>query len=905
MILALAALVGAALTAAACYAAGAMLIDRLGLSGGQSGGWSRGSTLRRFERLPLAFLLGAACLHLAVFAILALHIAYWPVLTLLLLGVIASAVATGSWRLRGEPDAPLSLNLKRVCFPLFGMFTLLYFFHAWAPEISPDGSGYHLGYVASYLRAHGFERVTTDMYATLSGGVEMLFVPAFAIGEHSAAALVHLAFTAALALAMLAYGRRLGAPWAGAAGAFLTYASPVVGIDGSSAYNDVGVAAVVFSAFYWLEIWDASGTGPERPSPKPEASDHPAATGSVAPLNSSSGTGPVRPSPKPEAFDHPAATGSVVPLNSPSGTGPVRPAPKLGTSDHPAATGSVVPLNSPSGAGPERPSPKPEASDHPAATGSVVPLNSPSGTGPVRPAPKLGTSDHSAATGSVMPLPKIRDGMALVPVGLMAGYAYAAKYTAFVMVLFALGFVAWRAWKLGSRKLRPLATVVLFSSLMIAPWMLKNWIIVRNPIAPFGNAIFRNPYFHPIFEKEYSDALRSYDVTDKRTLPLELTIRGGKTQGVLGMTFLAAPLALLALRYRHGRRLLAAGLVMGVPYFANIGTRFLIPPLPFVSLAMALGIGSAPGIGPPLLAALMIFHGVTSWPDELRRYADRFAWRLDHILFSPALRLIPQEQYLRKNDVDYGAARLVEATVPQGERILGLRGVPYAYCKREFLVSYQGALNQTLIDFINVAIVEDYGPTVVESFKFPERTMRRVRVVQTAKINNPDVQWSVHEVRFFHHGMELPRRPQWRLRAWPNPWEVQLAFDNSLATRWRTWESVKPGDFLEVDFGAEQQVDEVRLDTSPDYYEIRLQVEALDSNGKWVRLAQDPKVAAADHETYSLRRAATYEMKARGIHYLVIGEDSFGADDIRDDPGAWGLAEVASGYGIRIFKVAQ
>ena len=106
----------------------------------------------------------------------------------------------------------------------------------------------------------------------------------------------------------------------------------------------------------------------------------------------------------------------------------------------------------------------------------------------------------------------------LVPVGLLAGYAYATKYTAFVMVLFAVGFVMWRA-----RKIRPVATVVLFSSLMIAPWMLKDWIVVQNPIAPFGNAIFRNPYFYPASEKSYADFLRSYEVTDKRTLPLEVT----------------------------------------------------------------------------------------------------------------------------------------------------------------------------------------------------------------------------------------------------------------------------------------------------------------------------------------------------------------------------------------------
>jgi hypothetical protein len=740
MILALAALVGAALTVAACYAVGAMLIDRLGI------------TLRRSERLPLAFTLGAACLHLAVFAILTLQLAYWPVLTALLLGVIAAAVATGSWRLRGEPEEPLSYNIKRVCIPLFGLFTVLYFLHAWAPETSPDGSGYHLGYVARELRAHGFERITTDMYATLSEGIEMLFVPAFAIGQHSAAALVHLAFTAALALAMLAYGRRLGKPWVGAAAAFFTYASPVVGIDGSSAYIDLGVAAVVFSAFYWLEIWDETR--------------------------------------------------------------------------------------------------------------------------------QAGGLPHH---------------LVLVPAGLLAGYAYAAKYPAFVMVLFALGFVAWK-----TRKIRPVATIVLFSSLMIAPWMLKNWIVVRNPIAPFGDSIFRNPYFHPIFEIEYANVMRDYDVKDKRTLPLEVTVRGQKTEGVLGLIFLASPLALLALRNSHGRRLLAAALLLGATYFANIGTRFLIPPLPFVSLAMALAIGSFP----ILLAAVMMFHAASSWPAEMHHYADKFVWRLGSILFTPALRIIPQEKYLRDVDGDYGAARMVESLVPKGERILGLRGVAYSYCSREFLVDYQAALNQTLVDSMNMGWVAGYQPLVIQTFQFPERTARRFRVLQTAKVDNPEVQWSVHELRFFHNGIEIPRRPEWRLRAWPNPWEIQLAFDNSLATRWRTWEHVKPGDYVDVDFGKDQAVDEVRINTSFEYYVMQLQVEVLDAAGKWTLMAKDPKAETVEPKT-SLRLAATYELKARGIHYFVVGDDNYGADDFRDDPEAWGLTQVGSGYGIRIYKVTE
>lgn len=732
MLLALAALLGAGLTVAASYAAGAILIDRLGLK------------LYRYERAPLAFTAGAACLHLAIFAILALRVAYTAVFVAVLAGILAAAWNTGAWRLKGEPGAPLGQSLKRICIVLFGVFSMLYFFHAWAPEDSPDGSGYHLGYVALYLRHHGFTRVTTDIYATLGEGVEMLFAPAFAIGRHSAAALVHLAFTAALAAAMFGYGRRIGKPWAGAAGALLTYASPMVGIDGSSAYTDMGVAAAVFSAFYWLEIWDAG-----------------------------------------------------------------------------------------------------------------------------------------------------RDRMALVFAGGMAGFAYSAKYTAFVMAPFALGYVLWR-----SRNWRPMVPICACAAVMIAPWMLKDWIMVRNPIAPFGDAILRNPYIHPIFETQYSTALRSYGVTNKWLLPIEVTIRGQKTQGLLGVTFLLAPLALLALRYREGRRLLAAALALALPYYANIGTRFLIPSLPFLSLGMALAIASVPA-----LAVLMVLHAFLSWPSEIHRYGGKNAWKLDRILFSEALRLTPQEEFLRERSRDYNAAKLVEATVPQGERVLATRSVPTAYCDRELLVDYQGAASQTMLDWVNNGFIPDYQPTLAVWFRFPERTARRFRVLQTGTAQTPEEQWSVNEMRFFHQDAELPRTAGWRLRAWPDPWEVQLAFDNSLATRWRSWEAIRPGDYLDVDFGSEETVDEIRLETSSDYFVRDLEVQAMDGNGQWTALAKDPKTDAVDRSHYSMRLAATYELKARGIHYLLIGDDYVGSDDLADDPAAWGLELAGAGYGIRIYRV--
>ena len=68
--------------------------------------------------------------------------------------------------------------------------------------------------------------------------------------------MVHLAFLLALTSRMFAYGKRAGFPVAGACAGLLVFASPVVGIDGTSAYNDVAVAAIAFTVFYLLQIWD-------------------------------------------------------------------------------------------------------------------------------------------------------------------------------------------------------------------------------------------------------------------------------------------------------------------------------------------------------------------------------------------------------------------------------------------------------------------------------------------------------------------------------------------------------------------------------------------------------------------------------------------------------------------------
>ena len=363
---------------------------------------------------------------------------------------------------------------------------------------------------------------------------------------------------------------------------------------------------------------------------------------------------------------------------------------------------------------------------------------------------------------------------------------------------------------------------------MIAPWMLKNWIIVQNPIAPFGNAIFRNPYFHPIYETGTRDALADYGVADKRALPLEVTIRGQKTQGLLGITFLLAPIALLALRFREGRRLLAAGAAAGPALL-----RQHRDPLPDSAAAVCLpGDGSGDRAAPPS-AGRADDLSTPSFPGRPKSIATEAgtpgSWTIPVHAGAAAG---PAGPVLREKSQEYGAARLVEATVPEGERILGTSGVPYAYCNRDLLVSYQGSAQPDPARLAAHRLDARLPARRCRTwFEFPEHTARRFRVVQTGTAEaRARRSGACTRCASCISGVELPRQAEWRLRAWPNPWEVQLAFDNSLPTRWRTWETDPRRAIISTSISAaDETVDEIRLETSPDYFVRQLQVEALDS----------------------------------------------------------------------------
>jgi hypothetical protein len=695
------------------------------------------------EDLAVRFVTGAAALSAAVFGMCAAQVAYAGAFAV----VGAAALVPWAWKrsltvaARSRRGAFTADRTNRLLLLAFILYFILYFFNSMVPEASFDGSRYHLALVGRYLREHGFQRITNNMYASLSQGVEMLYLWAFAFGQHSAAAMVHFAFLLALVWQMFAYGRRVGLPLAGGCGALLVFASPVVGVDGTSAYNDVAVAAIAFTLFHLLQIWD-----------------------------------------------------------------------------------------------------------------------------------------------------DVRASRLLVAIGLVAGFGYAAKYTACLGVVYALGFVGWKS----RRRIRDTAVVGVCAAALVAPWMVKNWMWVGNPFAPFLNGLFPNPYFTVAFEQEYRHHMALYGLQSRWQIPMQVTTHGSLA-GLLGPVFLLAPIALLALRRREGRQLLLAALVFGATYFTNISTRFLIPPLPFVALAMALALSRAPRV----LVAVVLVHALISWPSVVARYCHFDAWHLAKVPWREALRIKSEDAYLESNLPLYGAARLVERTAAPGANVFAVVPIPDAYTSRTILVAQQSSENVTIREILWTAFTPDYEPTWRLRFSFPRQPLRAVRVVQT---NSGADLWSIHELRVFDGARELRRDPRWRTGAQPYPWGIGDAFDGKLVTFWKCGERLRPGQFVEVDFNVVEPADSVSIETAPNQWGIRLKLEGQDAAGQWKLLAAEAQASDAPVPP-GLRRAAAEELKRRGIDYLLVFDGDFGADDLQGNAGLWGIRQVGEYRGARLYRL--
>lgn len=231
-------LFGASVTIAAAWALGTLVLRRLSLS------------LHAAEERLLAFLTGSAGLSTLVFGLCAAGLARKGTFLGIALVAILLAIFSTERHQHRAPLPPISRPWKRISALLIIALIALCVFWAMSPVI-PDAVTYRLTLLD---QAHGFMRGGNG--AAPPGGMELLFLFAFALGRQSAALLVGVTLLVSLTGLIFVYGRRIGYPTVGICGAVVVGASLVAGPRDLQSYADVGITAVLFALFYALQVWD-------------------------------------------------------------------------------------------------------------------------------------------------------------------------------------------------------------------------------------------------------------------------------------------------------------------------------------------------------------------------------------------------------------------------------------------------------------------------------------------------------------------------------------------------------------------------------------------------------------------------------------------------------------------------
>jgi len=474
--------------------------------------------------------------------------------------------------------------------------------------------------------------------------------------------------------------------------------------------------------------------------------------------------------------------------------------------------------------------------------------------------------------------------------GLAAGFCYAIKMPGAIVFVGAAAWVAAREW----RRLAPLAAGAVPA---VAPWLARNAVVARNPLAPFANALFPNPYFHLLSERTLTANLAVFGHVAPLDLPWQLAF-GDRLSGTFGPLLLALPLALLAWRSRAARLLLAGAALLALPWFSNQGARFLMPSVALASLALGAALAGA-WRGRAAWAAVGL-QAIVCWPPLLNLWQSEFVFRLHTFPLAAALRIEPEAHYLARATTEYEVARMVEQHTPADVRIFSFDAVANAYLPRAVTVGWQSAEGDRMADAFRFA----RSPETLyqRGVHWPAQPLVGFRFRMLAARRE---EWEVEEVEVYSNGAPVPSRADWTLRGRPNVWEAPLAFDNNYATRWRTWRPMEAGMTLEVDFAIPVMTDGVALVSRTRGDGVPLEIWARQLSGAWRLVANSP--AAVPSRAEPLRLEATAALRRAGFRYVLApveggGNSPIGADMLAN-PLAWDLETVAGAGWSVLFRV--
>lgn len=475
--------------------------------------------------------------------------------------------------------------------------------------------------------------------------------------------------------------------------------------------------------------------------------------------------------------------------------------------------------------------------------------------------------------------------------GVAAGFCYAVKMTGVVAAPAAAVFLLWK------RRRREAALLLVTASLTSAPWILRACWMSGNPAAPFANHWFPNPWFHESTEAALRQHVTSYQVPPAE-LPWELALGGRRINGLLGPVFLLAPVGLVALRRSEGRLLWAAAAVATVPWWLNHGTRFILPGTPFVALTLA-------SVLPHRVAWIaVIVQGVACWPAVMDRWVPAGGWRLAGVPWHAALRLEPEDRYLRQSLTEYRIAAAVNKHVKPDEPLLDLVGIATAYVSAPVRGHWQYAAAERAAEALRLAATMDSSRFEQLQALWPQRKLMAIRVETLRDYAEP---WAVLELEILHGDGVLFPGSRWELDAEPNPWETPLIFDRNPVSGWRSWGPAKRGSFVEVIFPVALATTGVRITGLPSNGSVPLRVLALTPGERWERVGQSldrRRPLALD-----MRVQATRYILREGLRWIVAHTGTKAWDavgrDLVERPEQWGLEVIASVEGVYLLRIGR
>lgn len=475
----------------------------------------------------------------------------------------------------------------------------------------------------------------------------------------------------------------------------------------------------------------------------------------------------------------------------------------------------------------------------------------------------------------------------LAAAGALAGFCYNIKSPGVLTVVAAILFV------LASRRLKAAFLLAGCATLVMAPWLVRNAVLTHNPAAPLLNGIFPNRYFHLATERILVAGWRSFGGVRAAGIPWELAF-GDRLQGAFGPLLLALPLGLLALRRRAGRWLWAAAAVLAVAWFSNTGARFLMPSIALLGFTLGMVLP-----GPTAWAAIVV-QAILCWPQVIDLRETRYSFRLHEFPIAAALRIEPEPTYLKRHLDDYTVARMIEANTPPDAKILGLISVANAYLTRDVRVTWQSAESDRLLDSLRRAL-DSTEPLSLWTAVWPIESMQALRL----RIRSPArAEWKIDEMRIYSGADMVYPSPHWQLRVWPNRWEAPLAFDDNLATGWRTWEPVRAGMFLEVRFDHLQRISSAALYAPSPVPDLSLDAYGQSAKGRWHPLGT---AHWAPYPSADLRLDAGRAIRQAGYGFVLAqtggGGSTPAGNALLGHESEWGMERVAAAGPYFLYRV--